>query len=93
MKLFQHAIELDPACASFEIGNILAASGDLQGAVECYQRALNADPNWLMLHSEIAVLLARQRRFDAAIVHAQLAVIHDPSNADAFYNLGSIMIQ
>jgi tetratricopeptide (TPR) repeat protein len=91
--LFRSAVQVDPACANFEIGKILVSAGDLKGAVERYRRTLECDPNWLHLNGEIAVLLARQRRFDEAIPYAERAVQVEPQNADAHYNLGLMLAQ
>jgi arylsulfatase A-like enzyme/Tfp pilus assembly protein PilF len=87
-ELFRNAMDVDPACANFEIGKILAAGGDLNGAVRCYKQTLEADPNWIPLNSEIAILLARQKQFDEAIVYALRAVQLSPYDADVHYNLG-----
>jgi tetratricopeptide (TPR) repeat protein len=93
LALFQSAIEADPAAGNFEIGKILASAGDLNGAIKCYKRTLETDPNWIHLHTEIAVLLARQKQFDEAIEHARRAVQLTPQNADAHYNLGVMFLE
>ena len=87
-ELYQSALEIDPACANFEIGKILAAAGDLKRAIKCYKQTLEYDPNWVPLYTEIAILLARQKQFDEAIVYATRAVQMSPYDADVFYNLG-----
>ena len=93
LEQFQRGIRVDPACANFEIGKVLAASGDLNGAVNCYKRTLECDPNWIPLHTEIAVLLARQKKFDEAIEYAKRAVQLSPQDADAHYNLGRMLFE
>jgi tetratricopeptide (TPR) repeat protein len=92
-ELFQSAIEIDPACANFEIGKILASAGDLRGAIKCYKQTLECDPNWIILQTEIAVLLARQKQFDEALVYAARAVQLSPRDADVHYNLGLMYAQ
>jgi tetratricopeptide (TPR) repeat protein len=92
-ELLRSAIEIDPACANFEIGKILAASGDLNRAVNCYKQTLKYDPNWVPVYSEIAVLLARQKQFDEALIYAVRAAELNPSDADAHYNLGFMYIE
>ncbi len=92
-ELFRSALEIDPACANFEIGKILVSAGDLKGAIKCYQQTLACDPNWIPLYSEIAVLLARQKQFDEAVVYAARAVQMSPHDADVHYNLGVMYAQ
>jgi len=92
-ELFRSAVQIDPACANFEIGKILAAAGDLNGAIKCYKQTLKYDPNWIPLHTEIAVLLARQRQFDEAVEYAKHAIQMSPQNADVHYNLGFMFVE
>jgi arylsulfatase A-like enzyme/Flp pilus assembly protein TadD len=87
-EMFRRAVEIDSAAANFEIGRILAAGGDVKGAIRSYKQTLADDPNWIHLHSEIAILLARQKHFDEAIDYARKAVELCPRDADAHYNLG-----
>jgi arylsulfatase A-like enzyme/Tfp pilus assembly protein PilF len=92
-EMFKSALDIDPACANYEIGKILAASGDLAGAARCYQHTLIDDPNWVPLVSEVAILLARQKRFDEALGYAVRAVELAPNDANVHYNLGFMRIE
>jgi protein O-GlcNAc transferase len=66
----------------------LASAGDLKRAIKCYKQTLECDPNWIPLYTEIAILLARQKQFDEALVFAARAVELSPHDADVHYNLG-----
>jgi arylsulfatase A-like enzyme/Flp pilus assembly protein TadD len=90
---FRSAIDVDPACGNFEIGKILAAAGDYNGALKCYRQTLEIDPNWIPLLSEVAILLARQKQFDDALPYARRAVEASPYDADVHYNLGFMYVE
>jgi tetratricopeptide (TPR) repeat protein len=82
------AVQIDPACGNFEIAKLLESSGDIDGAVKHYKLTLSHDPHWIPLYTMVAVLLARQRKFDEAIEFARRAVELRPDDADVHYNLG-----
>lgn len=92
-EMFRSAVQLDPVNGNFEIGKLLAKSGDMAGAVKYYQLTLEHDPNWIPLYTEVAVWLARQKRFDEAIRYATRAVQLSPHDADVHYNLGVMHAQ
>jgi len=92
-RSFQSAIELDPAVGHFEIGKLLAASGDGEAAIHHYRLTLKHDPNWTPLHAELSLLLARQNKLDEAVEQALLALEANPRDADLHYNLGVMLAQ
>jgi arylsulfatase A-like enzyme/Flp pilus assembly protein TadD len=92
-EMFQSAVQLDPVNGNFEIGKLLAAAGDTEGAIQHYQLTLEHDPNWIPLYTEVAVWLARQKRFEEAFAYAARAVQMSPQDADAHYNLGVMFAQ
>jgi arylsulfatase A-like enzyme/Flp pilus assembly protein TadD len=89
-EMFQSAVQVDPACGSFEIAKLLESAGDIDGAIKHYKLTLTYDPNWIPLQTMIAVLLARQRKFDEALEFAARAVEISPHDADVHYNLGLV---
>jgi arylsulfatase A-like enzyme/Tfp pilus assembly protein PilF len=87
-QMFRSAVQIDPACGNFEIAKLLESAGDIDGAIKHYKLTLTHDPHWIPLYTMVAVLLARQRKFDEALEFAHRAVELSPDDADVHYNLG-----
>jgi predicted TPR repeat methyltransferase len=65
------------------IGMRLAdAAGNPKRAEEAVRRAVQLTPDWSVAVTELALLLARQNRFDEAVAQAQHAVALDGDNPD-----------
>jgi arylsulfatase A-like enzyme/Tfp pilus assembly protein PilF len=92
-ELFQSAVAVDPVNGNFEIAKVLASAGDIDGAIRHYKLTLQHDPNWVPLYTEIATQLARQMKFDEALVFADRAIQMSPRDADVHYNLGVMYAQ
>lgn len=58
----------------------LREEGELETAVEKLNEALEADPNYALAHSALAVVLQKLDRHDEAIVHAQCVCKLQPSD-------------
>ncbi len=74
------------------LGVVLAASGRTDDAVSTLQDALRhrqRDPD---VHTDLALILARRRDFDAAIEHFRTAVVLRPDSG-ALTNLGGVALE
>lgn len=58
----------------------LREEGDLEGAERKLNEALEADPDYALAHSALAVVLQKLDRHDEAIIHAQCVCKLQPSD-------------
>ncbi|MPZ09792.1 MAG: tetratricopeptide repeat protein [Kiloniellaceae bacterium] len=78
--LLKEAIGAFPGFAEAEIriGNIRRDTGDAQGALRRYRRALAIKPDYAWAHLELAICLQQAGRGEAALQHYRQAVHHNP---------------
>jgi tetratricopeptide (TPR) repeat protein len=70
-----------------------AASGDIQKAVEAYQKALTIKPDDAAYHNNYALVLAKGKKFDEAQSELTKAAQLDPAQAGKYYfNLGAVYV-
>ncbi len=77
------------ALEALKRGTDLGTQGDLEGAVQLLQRAVELNPMLLDGHFNLAVALARLGRSDAAIAAMQEVVRLQPKDFDAQTRLGT----
>jgi tetratricopeptide (TPR) repeat protein len=73
------------------LGNALKAQGDLEGAVECYRRAIAAAPNSAPAYYNLGNALQAKRDREGAIACFRRAIAADPKLAAAHYSLGNAL--
>ncbi len=73
------------------LGNVLAARGEVDAAIDHYRRALEIDPGYLEAHNNLGSALAGRGQFDAAIVEYRRALDIDPDYLMAHNNLGNAL--
>jgi len=71
------------------LGCLRFQQGQVEAAIEAFERALALDENLASAHNNLGVALLAAGQSDAALPHLQQAVELDPSNAHLFYNLGN----
>ncbi len=89
------ALEPESGIMHYNLGNGLAASGRMDGAVREYERGIECR-NWdppARVFSNLAFALNATGRFGEASAAAQRAVQSDPESARAHYNLGVARIR
>ena len=97
VKFYENALEKTGYSDVFytKIGNIFLEKGDPHLALDCYQKALDANPDNAQVWMKLANLLQTYYREDAEqiITCYQNIVEFDPKNATVFYELGHLYIR
>ena len=73
-------IHPDRAKAYIRAGSLLLQQGKAAEAEKIYRRGLTFRPNNRALHYQLALLLAKQKRFDEAIENFQICLKSDPNS-------------
>ncbi len=63
------AIDQNNFLAHYNLGNFYSRAGDKQTAINEYEAALKAEPNYVEAHNNLAGILQEQHRHDEAIAH------------------------
>src|SRR5262252_2141149 len=72
----------------FVQGLTLEGSGDIDGAIAAYKKAIELAPKSGEIHAELATLYARQNRVAEAVTEAQASLAVEPDNRLAHRILG-----
>ncbi|MBH8576825.1 tetratricopeptide repeat protein [Nostocaceae cyanobacterium CENA369] len=75
------------------LGNLLKATGDLNGAKTAYETALKIDPNFAAGHYNLGMIQKALGLFTDAIASYQKAIRLNPSYAEAYQNLGVVQLK
>ena len=91
---FGQAITIDPDNAEphFNLGSLLIAENNTQGAIEELRRAVEIAPDYAEAHNNLGGLLASVGLIDDAVVYYRLAIQFNPRHSEALYNLGNVML-
>ena len=71
-------------------GKIALAAGAVQDAIAEYRRAIDAAPDNVSAHTDLAVALVRLQKPAEAIEQLEVALRLDPRNVSALFNLASL---
>ncbi|MGL5058469.1 MAG: tetratricopeptide repeat protein [Microcoleus sp.] len=74
-------------------GRDLQDRNQLQGAIECYARAIAIAPNYAAAHSNLGVVKQRLGLLSEAIAHYRQALAIEPDLAETASNLGSALAE
>jgi tetratricopeptide (TPR) repeat protein len=83
----------DPAITAVNLGYLLEAGGDIDGAIDSYRRALAADPRFALAHFNLGVAERRRGELAAAEAAFRQALALDPDYADALDQLAMTLEQ
>lgn len=94
LQALQRATQLlaDDAGAHSDLGNALAAVGQMNAAVASYRRALALDPNLAAGHSNLGNALRNLGQLEAAVASYRQALALNPNFAEAHNNLGNALL-
>jgi tetratricopeptide (TPR) repeat protein len=89
---YRKILKIDPAHvdAAMNLIVLLLESGDLPAAYEVAAHAVEIHPDNATLRFNLAVACEELERFDAALLHYQIALQLDPELADAHFNVAQI---
>jgi protein O-mannosyl-transferase len=92
--LWRTTIDKNPRCwlAENNLGELLDARGDLNGAVPHFEKSLQLAPDHVEPHCNLGQALARQGQVDAAMAEARIVLNLDPNSADAHGLLGIVLL-
>jgi tetratricopeptide (TPR) repeat protein len=79
------------AAAWFNLGKLAESAGDIQQALDRYQRALEADAGYGNAHLNLGVLLQAQNRHEEAEQHYRKALSLGAPREASYINLASIL--
>jgi tetratricopeptide (TPR) repeat protein len=90
---YRRALKIDPedAYAHADLGHVLSAKKDLDGAIRHYRISLKFDPNYDKAHYNLGNALVDKKDRQGAIQHYRMAVEINPKYAKAHYCLGNLL--
>ncbi|WP_341530595.1 tetratricopeptide repeat protein [Nostoc sp. UHCC 0302] len=75
------------------LGNLLKAAGDFEGAKNAYATTLKIDPNFVVGYYNLAMIFKAFGLFTDAITFYQQAIQLNPNYAEAYQNLGVVLLK
>lgn len=75
------------------LGSLLKASGDLQGAKTAYETALKIDPNFAAGYYNLGMTLKAMNLYADALTFYQKAIQLNPNYAEAYQNIGVVLLK
>jgi tetratricopeptide (TPR) repeat protein len=75
------------------LGNALLQKGQVDEALEQFQKSLAIFPNYVEAHSNLGTALFQKGRVEDAVAHYNKALEINPNHAQANYNLGLALFQ
>ncbi|EDO39747.1 predicted protein [Nematostella vectensis] len=91
--LYRSGIDVNPAKAWGNLGNVLGNQGRTNEAEMAYRKALSYRSNMADTHYNLGILLAGQKRYKDAIQSYENAITFRPRLAVAHLNLGIVLDQ
>lgn len=92
--LWSYVLRHNPRAAPAWVGRgrLAAARGDMAGALACFQKAVEYDPDNFHARSNLCVALAQSGRLVEAVRHGAVAVELNPQSVEARTNLASALL-
>jgi protein O-mannosyl-transferase len=95
VTLFRHALEIEDrnALAHNQLGEALALSGDTDGALAEFEKAMAIAPGYAEAYANAAVACLQKRDFSRAAAFAVISIEFNASHPSWFYVYGDILSQ
>jgi len=94
IRHLRNAIDADPSAkAHAQLGNVLAATGDFDGAIASYRAALALEPESVDAWSTLGALLKALARYDEAEECCAAGLRLDSTNAGLKYTLATVLFE
>ena len=94
IRHLRNAIDADPSAkAHAQLGNVLAATGDFDGAIVSYRAALALEPESVEAWSTLGALLKALARYDEAEECCAAGLRVDSTNAGLKYTLATVLFE
>ena len=96
---YQNAIELEEEGKQrsewpyYNLGTLLLAEGDAEQAVTLLERALERNPSSMQTRTKLGAAYSAASQLENARQQLREAVLAEPSNADAHYQLGRVLMK
>ncbi|MCB0208733.1 MAG: tetratricopeptide repeat protein [Anaerolineae bacterium] len=85
--------EDNTAEGQFRLGNQFYEAGQLNKAVEAYQKAIALDPEYQGAYANLGVTYYQQQKFELAASQYEKALELNPQDGEVAYNLGALYLQ
>jgi protein O-GlcNAc transferase len=94
VKLIRHAIEINPAAATFHcnLGNALRSAGQIDEAIAAQRKAIELHPQLAEAYNNLALAYQDAGQLDQAIAACRHAIALNPNYVDAHTNLGNALM-
>lgn len=93
----KQAFLLEPKLVNAEtlndLGTAIGKLGDFEEAITYYQKSIELQPNYHLVHLNLGVSLRKTGKLDAAKEELQKAVTLKPDDPEIYNNLGSILVE
>jgi protein O-mannosyl-transferase len=93
--LWTDTLAKNPNCwaAYNNLGNAFFKKGQIDGAIDQYQKALEINPNYVEARGNLGLALLQKGQMDDAIAEYEEALKIDPTYAEGHDNLGTVLLQ
>lgn len=90
VELTEKILQPEDAEYLLNLGNDAYNQGNLEAAMQQYQKCLELKPDYLMARYNLGVVYLEQEQWEEAILELEQVIATDPNHAEAYNNLGII---
>ena len=90
VELTEKILQPEDAEYLLNLGNDAYNQGNLEAAMQQYQKCLELKPDYLMARYNLGVVYLEQEQWEEAIIELEQVIAANPNHAEAYNNLGII---